>query len=483
MAQNLSEHGREQGPVAGNQGKWTKLKLSPPHQKLWDETRTATLWSVPSFSDIWYSMMIDRDGQSAWFTDDPMVEYAATDDKILYLNPNSFFEWNLQERVFVIVHEISHAMFNHCGLGYMIQKTGHIRYSDGVELPVNQDLLNCAMDYIINDMLITAKIGARPTVTPAMVATYAKTPKPLKLGEPAGLHDPKLITGDMNVLDAYRILFQKIGGKIGKDGKGVPPPGSKIIDGDGFELDTGKGGRGRFDSHLDPGKGRGKSPSEAQSERNEQAWDNAIAAAMASGKLKGNLPANLERLFLGKMQPQASWETVYGLAVTRRLGNSAYSWELLDPQLMQRGIGSPGRTAFGCGLVIVAIDSSGSTYQSTVDVFLVETRALLETIRPKRIILIQCDAEVKEYIELEPNGYDEMYVKIKGGGGTDFVPVFDRVNEEMEQPDVLIYLTDMEGSFPSTAPDYPVVWGSVTPESTAPFGEVVFIPQQHQGAE
>jgi predicted metal-dependent peptidase len=473
MAQSHDELGRDKSPEVGATSKWEKLKLTSGQLKLWDETRTATLWSVPSFSDIWYSMMVDRDGQTAWFTD--QVPYAGTDDKIMYLNPNSFFDWTLQERVFVCVHEIAHAMFNHCGLTYNLKKLGYIRYSDGVELPVNDKLLNIAEDYIINDMLVSAKIGKFPTVTANMLKTMVPVPgQPApKVGDPAGLHDPKLINGDMNVLDAYRILFKKMGGKIGKDGKGQGGNGN------GDQAGTGKG----FDKHLEPGEGRGKSSSEAQSERNEQAWDNAIAAAMASAKLKGNLPENLERKFLAKMHPQANWEEVYGLAVTRKVGNAAYSWELLDPQLMQRHIGSPGRTAFGCNLIVVAIDSSGSTFQSTVDTFIVETRGILDVIRPKRVIICQCDTRITEWTEIDPGSYDEFSVKVKGGGGTDFCPVFERINKEYEEPDILIYLTDMEGNFPAHAPSYPVVWGSVAKEVKGPFGDTVYIPQQFQKEE
>jgi predicted metal-dependent peptidase len=469
MPSNVDTLGRDVTKVIGDSNKWPKVKLTGSQTKLWDETRSATLYVVPSFADIWYAMMVDRDGQTAWFTDNEMVEYAATDDKIMYLNPATFFDWPLQERVFVCVHEVAHAMFNHCGFMHNLRKLGEIRYSDGVTLPVSPDLMNMAADYIIDDMLVSAKVGALPTITPQMKKKHPQMKG--NVGDVMCLYDPKLITGDMNLLDAYRKLFLQMGGTIGKDGKGKPPPGSKVIYGNGLA-------RTGFDAHLAPGKGRGKNPSEAQSERNEQAWDNAIAAAMASAKLRGTLPENLERKFLAKMQPQASWEEVYGLAVTRKVGNAAYSWELLNPELMQRNIGCPGRVAFGCDLVIVAIDSSGSTFQSTVDIFIVETRGILETIRPKRVIITQCDTRISEWTEIDPGAYDEMSVKVKGGGGTDFCPVFERVAKEYEEPDVLIYLTDLEGLFPLHAPNYPVVWGSVDKDVKGPFGDTVYIPQQ-----
>ncbi len=150
----------DQSPVAHVLGKWKKLKLSPHHQKAWDETRAAMLWSVPSFADIWYGMMVDKDGELAWFTDN--IPTCATDDKFLYINPEYYFSKSLDERLFINAHEIEHAMFGHAGQSYMLSKQGHIDYSDGVRLPVDQTLLNYAQDYVINDQLVKGAIGSLP---------------------------------------------------------------------------------------------------------------------------------------------------------------------------------------------------------------------------------------------------------------------------------------------------------------------------------
>jgi predicted metal-dependent peptidase len=52
-------------------------------------------------------------------------------------------------------------------------------------------------------------------------------------------------------------------------------------------------------------------------------------------------------------------------------------------------------------------------------------------------------------------------VRVAGGGGTDFRPVFDWVAHLLgggAGPDALIYCTDGLGTFPLRAPSYPVVW-------------------------
>jgi predicted metal-dependent peptidase len=66
----------------------------------------------------------------------------------------------------------------------------------------------------------------------------------------------------------------------------------------------------------------------------------------------------------------------------------------------------------------------------------------------------------------------------QGGGGTSFVPVFKWIEENDIEPEALVYLTDMYGDFPSKAPSYPVLWGSISKGVPAPFGEVVDVPIQ-----
>jgi predicted metal-dependent peptidase len=458
-------------PVAGATGAWPKLKLTTRQQKLWDETRSAMLWVVPSFSDIWYAMMVDRNGEHAWFTD--QIPTAATDDKLLYINPEWYFQLSLDERIFVNCHEIEHAMFGHCGLFFMLAKQEEIRYSDGVTLSVNPEMLNVAADYVINAQLVEARIGKMPD---------------------GGLHWPERIPPEIGMLEAYRILWemqkkqqkQQGRGKPCKDGKGGPGQGQPSV-GDALKRTTkegetqGEGSGKSFDQHLKPGEGRGKTPNEATSERNEQSWANAVAAAMASGELRGDMPASLVRIFKGRLTPKANWQDIYFAAMTRKVGNDRYSWEQLNQQLIYRGIGAPGRVTYGCNLLIVAADSSGSITQRTLDVFLSESRAILEVVRPRRIIFTQCDAAIHEWTEIDD--IDELRGEVKGGGGTDFNPVFDKIKQEGEEPDVLVYLTDLYGSFPSQAPHYPVIWGSITKDYPVPFGEVVYVPPQNEGED
>lgn len=66
----------------------------------------------------------------------------------------------------------------------------------------------------------------------------------------------------------------------------------------------------------------------------------------------------------------------------------------------------------------------------------------------------------------------QVHLNPVGGGGTDFGPCFDWLDEHGIQPQTLVFLTDLYGSFPPSAPGYPVLWAS-TGNRKAPFGEVI----------
>ena len=255
---------------------------------------------------------------------------------------------------------------------------------------------------------------------------------------------------------------------------------------DGQGNDQGAGSGETFDKLLKPGEGRGKTPNKAMSERSQSEWDTTIQGAMESARSKGQLPANIERMFGKRLVAKAEWNELYFLTLSKRVGNDRYSWEHLEPQLMWRGIGAPGRMSTGCGTLVFVYDTSGSIGQRTMDVLGTESVAFCEQVKPKQIIRIGCDAQVHDYMECD--AADQLLDKFKGGGGgTDFRPVFDRIAREGIEPDVLVYLTDCLGDYPAQAPSYPVIWASITKLEDLngmwrmykpPFGDFVYLPQQ-----
>lgn len=430
----------------------TSCEITAQQKRMWIETRSALLWTCPAFTHILFSMMNPQNGELvAFFTKD--VPIAATDGENLILNPDRFFTFSLPERIFIVAHEILHAVYNHCGMSRPFRQSGKVKFSDGTELDYDDRTMNIAMDLVINDALIQAKIGSFPK---------------------EGVHNQQLATQSDSFLDAYK--------KVYKQQKKQPPSGNNTQPGNnpgsgggGGKHQPGQGPGSGFDTVLDPGTAQGKDPGQTQQKRSQAEWDTAVAGAIAAAKAQGKLPASLERLLGAVLEPQVSWQEHIRSFFARKVGGGSYDWRRPDKRLIQRDIFSPRRSGNGCGEVVVAVDTSGSIGQPEITHFIGELRGILEDVRPTKVWLLWCDAQVHKVDEID-SAFDLASLKPCGGGGTDFRPVFDWVTQSDVRPDALVYLTDMLGAFPSQAPSYPVIWGDIYGHCKAPFGEVVNIP-------
>lgn len=420
----------------------TRVQITPQQRRAWLETKTLLLWSAPAFASVFFSMMAPKGEDEVYWTKD--IPIAATDDSTMFLNPDEFCKMNLQERVFVACHEIMHAILNHCGQLHLYSQRTSIKYNDGSTLPVDRKLMGQAMDFIINDALIEGGIGKFPEI---------------------GLHDKKIATANDSMPTAYKRLYED------QQCKGGGGQGGKAGGGGGA---TSKGKGQGFDEHLEPGKGEGKDPTQAQNERNEAEWRMAVAAGVNSARVQGKLPAGLQRFFDALLAPKVDWTEHLQALFARKIGNSRSSWDMLDQQLVIRGIGAPGRMGHGAGTIVVGCDTSGSISQDMLTAFMSEVGGIIDDVRPKRLVVMQCDAKVQEVFEADSTD-DLLNARIAGGGGTDFRPVFAKIADEFGEIDGLVYLTDGYGSFPNDAPGYPVIWGNISPAGSVryPFGDVV----------
>ena len=116
--------------------------------------------------------------------------------------------------------------------------------------------------------------------------------------------------------------------------------------------------------------------------------------------------------------------------------------------------------------LVIAIDTSGSCKKEIVAKFLGETRSILEEkenfFSRWNVCLIQCDSFVQDVTMIHSPKEWEAYretIIIKGRGGTDFRPVFQKVEELRKQHvfrnlKALIYFTDGDGIYPEQKPDY-----------------------------
>lgn len=115
--------------------------------------------------------------------------------------------------------------------------------------------------------------------------------------------------------------------------------------------------------------------------------------------------------------------------------------------------------------LVIAIDTSASCNGRKIVSFLEQTRSVLESSyfgAEYNVRIIQCDAAVQQETVITSPAQFQDYIRnplIKGYGGTDYRPVFERINEEqcngtIQHLQGLIYFTDGNGTYPAYAPSY-----------------------------
>jgi predicted metal-dependent peptidase len=102
--------------------------------------------------------------------------------------------------------------------------------------------------------------------------------------------------------------------------------------------------------------------------------------------------------------------------------------------------------------------------------FEAEVRSILSGQQPRVVHVLYFDAEVQK-VETYTGGRPVTLAPV-GGGGTDFRPCFNWLEEHGIIPQTLVFLTDLWGTFPDIVPPYPVIWAS-TDSRPVPFGQVI----------
>ncbi len=194
-------------------------------------------------------------------------------------------------------------------------------------------------------------------------------------------------------------------------------------------------------------------------------------AVIAQAKEFGSVPKSMQRA-IELLEPKQDWRDLLrqGLHFP-----DDYKWTPTDRRF--RDVLLPTLTGEK-HRVVIAVDTSGSIIGQQLNEFWAELVAILRNNQCEARVLA-CDADIQN--EWDENQFDpQMLREVRGGGGTSFVPVFDRVSEYAAlgwRPEAVVYLTDLDGEFPSEEPDVRTIWivGPKDAKKRAPFGDVVGI--------
>jgi predicted metal-dependent peptidase len=251
----------------------------------------------------------------------------------------------------------------------------------------------------------------------------------------------------INVLDFDQHYYQKDGDKS---------------DGNGDGNDDKKGNK----------DGKGGANGAMPDEKDAMDWKDLMAKAFALSKLKGDVPAGLDRSIDDLLNPKNSWRAILRKYVTHMIP-SDYTWT------------RPARKSIACGFylpstkreeieVTVAIDTSGSIDNDLLKDFLSEIIGISREFDQVKVRILTCDTMVyDDYTLTNGNVARLAQLKIKGGGGTDFKPVFNKLKDSDTK--ALIYFTDGYGDFPKEAPRFTTIWALSEKSIKPPFGEIVYV--------
>lgn len=199
-------------------------------------------------------------------------------------------------------------------------------------------------------------------------------------------------------------------------------------------------------------------------------WQQRLAGAAQSAMQAGKLGGSMARMVDFMLQPKLPWRMLLARYMTASARDD-YSYSrpssrrgdpAIFPSLRSSQIN-----------VAVGMDISGSVNDKEMNEFLSEIDAIKGNMRA-RITLLPCDASLAKGAPWIFEPWEEINLPetFAGGGGTDFSPVFEWLDAQDQNPDLLVYFTDCKGSFPKILPSYPVIW-LVKGKENPPWGQRV----------
>ncbi len=377
--------------------------------------------------------------------DPKWCETTFSDGKTFYYNSDYIDALDGDQTQFALSHEALH-----CALSHFFRR-GH-RVKHRWEL---------ACDYAVNPMLIND--GLKPTPDAQHLREYE--------GMTAEEIYPCLEDNDN---DGERDLEQNQKDDSSNDDDQNESPessGDQDSDRDRKQNDK-KDGDGNQEQSQDQGKSRGSAPPPAMSQQELEdlsvQWQQRLAGAaqqaLQSGKLEGDMARMVDHL----LQPKLPWRMLLSTYMTATARDD-YSYSrpssrrgdpAVYPSLRSTEIN-----------IVVAVDTSGSISEEEIQEFISEVDAIKSQVRA-RVTLLTCDSDLNYGCPWTFEPWDEFIfdVPIRGGGGTNFRPVFEWAEDQDRAPNLLIYFTDADGVFPEAEPPFPVTW-LVKGKSTVPFGQ------------
>jgi predicted metal-dependent peptidase len=363
----------------------------------------------------------------------------------LLVDYDALGEWTAPEAGAVLIHEWMHRYGKHAERFLKLISAGAADPSDASDW-------NTACDAEINCSLVEANL-----------------PLPGEFVTPASINMPP-----HRLAEEYFFELKKRRAENPSSCPGLrPPEGSGVA-----------GPHSRAPQEPDTQEDPGRTTAEQDVQRRQTSEQIQSAA-----KTRGNVPQDLLRQAEGELAPpKVNWDTKLSVAtrnlVNRIAGEQEYAFDVRSR--MQDGLAmslgeedTPYLPGFDAHTAEVwfAVDTSGSVTPKALKRVASEARSVLEHMGGARITFAAIDAKVHV---LKPiASLDELWSNLRGGGGTDFRPLFAAFEEAKVKPDVIIFATDGYGPAPAEEPSgVKTIWLVIDGQTPASWGESIHISTQ-----
>jgi predicted metal-dependent peptidase len=213
-----------------------------------------------------------------------------------------------------------------------------------------------------------------------------------------------------------------------------------------------------------------ENPSKEDNSLSEQLFEEFTKAVLEAEEKKGELPLGINRFFNLNKSSKIDWRNELKVALDK-FHKDDYTLIPPNKKFLHLGIYLPSTKSDKFQLVI-AVDSSGSVNERLLNKFLSEIDFLMSSVQNFQIDLLVSDDKIHSHSVFYSG--DILEVELKGGGATDFRPVFEFIDRELADAKLLLYFTDLDGIFPNEKPNYNVKWISLK-EEKIPFGEIIIL--------
>lgn len=365
---------------------------------------------------------------------------------LLYWNEKFFKKLNNEEQVAVLEHEMMHLINDH--ITRRVDRD-HQLFNIAADLAINQFIKNIPTRCLLDDCKVK-------DCTKHGCVTLDKFPKEYKL------------MPNRTAEEYYDILYKN-------------SPKMQIT----------QNADGSYHVKIKDGNGKVQGEFDTSNSGNHEKWEESDSpeivkeivrqsvkqAKEQSEKARGHLPGHLDEMIKDLLKPAIiPWQHILRqfVAMSIKSGHKA-SWKRPNRRYGEQQKGKlPARMV----AITVYIDTSGSISEEDFNDFIAEMKSIQQCYK-SNITVLEGDTEVTKQYTLTP--YSAVDTNFSGRGGTSFRPAFEYIKDKQIKTDVLVFFTDLYGDFPSTPPNYPVLFVSTSDSSVkAPFGHTLVIRDHKQ---